>query len=126
MMARREPPKGRPASKGYREAKKVVSEVSGQVARRRRDDARKWAKGVVRHHHRIVVEDFRPKFLAKSTMAKKPADGAIGRAKRELFWMAAKHERDRWLVDPAPTEMDCGARVKHRLPLSERTYLRIL
>jgi putative transposase len=40
MMARREPPKGRPASKGYREAKKLAAEVSGQVARQRTDDAR--------------------------------------------------------------------------------------
>ncbi|HWE71396.1 MAG TPA: transposase, partial [Acidimicrobiales bacterium] len=67
MMARRQPPKGKPASKGYREAKKLAAEVSGQVARRRRDDARKWAKSVVRRYHRIAVEDFRPKFLAKST-----------------------------------------------------------
>jgi putative transposase len=125
MMARRKPPKGRPASKGYREAKRLAAEVSGKVARQRTDDARKWAKGVVRHHHRIAVEDFRPKFLAKSTMAKKAADGAIGRAKRELIWMAAKHERDLRLVDPAWTTMDCGdcgARAKHRLPLSERIY----
>jgi putative transposase len=125
MMARRKPAKGRPASAGYREAKRLAAEVSGKVARQRRDDARKWAKSVVQHHHRIAVEDFRPKFLAKSTMAKKAADGAIGLAKQELIWMAAKHERDLRLVDPAWTTMDCGncgARAKHRLPPSERTY----
>lgn len=106
-------------------AKRQAAEVYGQVARRRTDHARKWAKGVVRAHDQIGVEDFKPKFLANSTMARKAADGAIGQAKRELIWMAAKHERDLRLVDPAYTTMDCGdcgARAKHRLLLSERTY----
>ena len=125
MMARRRPPKGKPASKGYQTAKRRAAEVYGQVARRRTDHARKWAKGVVRAHDQIAVEDFKPKFLANSTMARKAADGAIGQAKRELIWMAAKHERDLRLVDPAYMTMDCGdcgARAKHRLLLSERTY----
>ena len=43
----------------------------------------------------------------------------------ELVHMAAKHARDLRLVNPAYTTMgcgDCGARAKHRLCLSERTY----
>ncbi|MGA8295412.1 MAG: transposase, partial [Acidimicrobiales bacterium] len=86
---------------------------------------RKWAKSVVVHHDRIAVEDFRPKFLAKSTMASKAADAAIGATKRELVHMAHKHSRDLRLVAPGYTTMDCsqcGARAKHRLLLSERTY----
>lgn len=73
----------------------------------------------------LAVEDFRPKFLAKSTMARKAADAAIGITKRELIAMARKHARDLRLVDPKHTTMDCaacGARTKHPLPLSERTY----
>ena len=73
----------------------------------------------------IAVEDFKPKFLAKSTMARKAADAAIGAAKRSLLEMAAKHSRTVHLVDPAYTTMDCsacGARAKSRLLLSERTY----
>jgi putative transposase len=71
------------------------------------------------------VEDFRPKFLAKSTMARKAADAAISATKQELINMARKHGRDLRLVHPAYTTMDCGhcgARTKHALPLSERIY----
>jgi putative transposase len=58
-------------------------------------------------------------------MARKAADAAIGAAKRALIEMGAKHGRAIILVNPAHTTMDCGscgARAKHRLPLSERTY----
>jgi putative transposase len=91
----------------------------------RQDTARKWAKSVVRDFGQIAVEDFRPKFLAKSTMARKAADAATGAAKRGLLEMAAKHGRVVHLVNPAFTTMDCsgcGARAKSRLLLSERTY----
>lgn len=64
-----------------------------KVARQRQDGARKWAKHVVEQHDKIAVEDFKPKFLAKSTMAKKAADAAISATKTELIWMAAKHGR---------------------------------
>ena len=76
-------------------------------------------------HDRLAVEDFRPKFLARSTMARKAADAAIGATKQALIHMARKHGRDLHLVHPAHTTMDCaqcGARTKHALPLSERTY----
>ncbi|MFE7750891.1 zinc ribbon domain-containing protein, partial [Streptomyces sp. NPDC057428] len=70
-------------------------------------------------------EDFKPKFLAKSTMARKAADAAIGATKTALTEMARKHGRSAHLVHPAHTTMDCaqcGARTKHALPLSERIY----
>ncbi|MET7481077.1 transposase, partial [Streptomyces sp. NPDC005648] len=73
----------------------------------------------------LAVEDFKPKFLAKSTMARKAADAAIGATKTALTEMARKHGRIVHLVHPAHTTMDCsecGARTKHALPLSERTY----
>ncbi|WP_326589550.1 RNA-guided endonuclease InsQ/TnpB family protein [Streptomyces sp. NBC_01294] len=125
MMARRKPKRGQAASKGYRKAKRQAAKVHKKIARQRQDTARKWAKKVVTDFDRIAVEDFRPKFLAKSTMARKAADAAISATKHELINMARKHGRDLRLVHPAHTTMDCGrcgARTKHALPLSERTY----
>jgi putative transposase len=125
MMARRKPAKGQAASKGYRAAKKLRAKACKKVARQRQDTARKWARKVVTDHDAIAVEDFRPKFLAKTTMARKAADAAIGATKQALIEMGRKHGRDVRLVHPAHTTMDCascGARTKHALPLSERTY----
>ncbi|MFD7582941.1 RNA-guided endonuclease InsQ/TnpB family protein [Kitasatospora sp. NPDC059817] len=125
QMARRRAPKGKAQTKGYREARRQAAKVSRKVARQRQDTGRKWAKQVVRDHDAIAVEDFRPKFLARTTMAGKAADAAIGATKRALIEMGRKHGRSVHLVDPAHTTMDCahcGARAKHRLPLSERTY----
>ncbi|MFJ9380634.1 zinc ribbon domain-containing protein, partial [Streptomyces sp. NPDC101455] len=76
-------------------------------------------------HDAIAVEDFRPKFLSRTTMARKATDAAIGATKTALIEMGRKHGRDVRLVHPAHTTMDCascGARTKHALPLSERTY----
>jgi putative transposase len=125
MMARRKPRKGQAASKGYVEARKLRAKACKKVARQRQDTARKWAKRVVRDHDAIAVEDFRPKFLARTTLARKAADAAIGATKKALIEMGRKHGRDVRLVHPAHTTMDCascGARTKHALPLSERTY----
>ncbi|MFJ8943682.1 RNA-guided endonuclease InsQ/TnpB family protein [Streptomyces sp. NPDC102395] len=125
MVARRKPEKGQASSKGHREAKKSRAKVYAKIARQRQDTARKWAKRVVRDHDAIAVEDFRPKFLAKTTMARNAADAAIGTTKAALIEMGRKHGREIRLVHPAHTTMDCascGARTKHALPLSERTY----
>ncbi|NML48942.1 transposase [Streptomyces sp. R302] len=125
MMARRKAPKNQPDSKGYKKARRVAAKVSKKIARQRTDTGRKWAKRVVRDFDHLAVEDFRPKFLAKTTMARKAADAAIGATKTALVEMARKHGRTVHLVNPAHTTMDCarcGARAKHRLPLSERTY----
>ncbi|MFE2296113.1 RNA-guided endonuclease InsQ/TnpB family protein [Streptomyces sp. NPDC059452] len=124
-MARRRPKRGQPGSKGYREAKRHTAKLHKKVARQRQDTGRKWAKSVARDFDRVAVEDFRPKFLAKSGMARKAADAAIGATKQALIEMCRKHGRELHLVHPAHTTMDCGgcgARAKHRLPLSERTY----
>lgn len=125
MMARRRPKKGTAASRGYRAAKKLRGKAYKKVARQRADTGRKWAKRVVRDHDVVAVEDFRPKFLARSTMARKAADAAIGATKAALIEMGRKHGRDIRLVHPAYTTMDCaqcGARAKHALPLGERTH----
>jgi putative transposase len=125
MMARRRRPKGQSSSNGYRQAKSQVANIYGLVKRQRQDDARKWAKKIMLDHDQIAVEDFKPKFLAKTKMARKAADGAIGQAKKDLIWMSVKYQRDLRLIDPAYTTMDCGecgARAKCRLSLSERAY----
>ncbi|WP_405681399.1 MULTISPECIES: RNA-guided endonuclease InsQ/TnpB family protein [unclassified Streptomyces] len=125
MMARRKPKRGQAASKGYRKAKRRAAKIHKKIARQRQDAARKWAKRVVTDFDHLAVEDFRPRFLAKSTMARKAADAAISATKHELINMARKHGRDLRLVRPAHTTTDCGrcgARAKHALPLSERTY----
>ncbi|WP_406132290.1 RNA-guided endonuclease InsQ/TnpB family protein [Streptomyces sp. NBC_00989] len=125
MMARRKPKRGQATSGRYREAKRQAAKLHRKVARQREDTGRKWAKKVVRDHDVLAVEDFRPKFLAKSTMARKAADAAIATTKRALVEMCRKHGRTVHLVHPMHTTMDCaqcGARTKHALPLSERTY----
>ncbi len=125
MMARRRAPKGKPQSNGYRKVQRQAAKLHKKAARQRRDTARRWAKRVVRDHDAVAVEDFKPKFLAKTTMARKAADAAIGATKAALVEMARKHGRAVHLVHPAHTTMDCAhcdARAKHRLPLSERTY----
>ncbi|WP_285564680.1 transposase [Streptomyces sp. RTGN2] len=125
QMARRKPGRGKTASKGYRTASHAAAKVHKKVARQRQDTGRKWAKTVVRDFDQLAVEDFKPKFLAKSTMARKAADAAIGATRTALIELARKHGRLVHLVHPAHTTMDCaqcGARTKHALPLSERTY----
>lgn len=125
MMARRRAPKGRKQSKGYQQARRQTAKLHKKIARQRQDTARKWAKRVVRDHDALAVEDFRPRFLAKSTMARKAADAAIGATKQALVEMGRKHGRAVHLVHPAYTTMDCarcGARAKHALPLGVRTH----
>ncbi|WP_212761321.1 RNA-guided endonuclease InsQ/TnpB family protein [Nocardia uniformis] len=125
MMARRKPGKGQPGSKGYRDAKSKMAKLHKKVARQRQDTARKWAKAVVREFDQLAVEDFKPKFLAKTTMARKAQDAAIGATKTALLEMVRKHGREAILVNPKHTTMDCGLcgeRANHRLLLSERTY----
>lgn len=125
MMARRATSKGKPNTKGYERAKRQTARAHLKVARQRRDDARKWAKKVITAHDAVAVEDFKPRFLARSTMARKAADAAIAATKAELIWQATKAGRSIHLIHPAHTTMDCagcGARAKHRLPLGERTY----
>ncbi|MBF6301444.1 transposase [Nocardia amamiensis] len=125
MMARRKPQRGQRGSNGYRAVKRRAAKLHKKVSRQRVDTARKWAKAVVTDFDQLAVEDFKPRFLAKSTMARKAADAAIGATKTALLEMGRKHGRDVRLVQPAYSTMDCrmcGARAKHRLLLSERTY----
>ncbi|GGN34760.1 putative transposase [Actinoplanes campanulatus] len=124
-MARRLRPKGRPVSKGYQTAKRQAARITKKAARQNTHDARVWAKTVVEHHHLIAVEDFKPRFLAKTTMARKAADNAIGAAKRELIERGTRAGRKVVLVPPAYTTMTCsgcGERTNLRLGLGVRVF----
>jgi putative transposase len=73
--------------------------VTFSLAAQRADTGGKWAKAVVCDFDAIAVEDFRPKFLARSTMARKAADGAIAATKRALIEQVGKHNRHLVLID---------------------------
>ncbi|MFF3567416.1 RNA-guided endonuclease InsQ/TnpB family protein [Nocardia jiangxiensis] len=122
-MARRHR-KGRPQSRGYGEAKRQAARLAKKAARQTIHDSRVWAARVVDRYNVIAVEDFTPMFLAKSTMARKAADAAIGAAKRELVERAVRAGRRVVMVRPAYTTMTCSrcfARIK-RLELHERGF----
>ncbi|AOT24288.1 transposase [Propionibacterium phage Anatole] len=125
-MARRRRPKGQPQTKGYQRAKLEAAKVAKKAQRRNTHEGRMWARRVVADHQLIAVEDFRPKFLAKSTMAKKAADAAVSTIKRTLIEYAERAGRKVVLVQPAYTTMTCsgcGTRAKDRLLLDERTFV---
>ncbi|GAA3747409.1 RNA-guided endonuclease TnpB family protein [Plantactinospora mayteni] len=124
-MARRRRTKGAPPSNGYLRAKRQAAKVAKKAARQNTHDARVWAKKVVDNHTTIAVEDFKPTFLAKSRMARRAADAAIGAAKRELVDRGLRAGRKVVLVPPGYTTMtcsQCGTRAKHRLGLGVRVF----
>ena len=123
-MARRHRP-GLPASKGYQRARRETAKLHKKAARQNTHTARVWAKRVVDRHQVIAVEDFKPTFLSRSTMARKAADAAIGTAKREVVERGTRAGRKVVLVPPAYTTMtcsSCAAIAKTRLRLGERTF----
>jgi putative transposase len=125
-MSRRRRHKGQPKSRGYEAVRVQHAKLHAQVARQRLHDARQWARNVVANNEFIAVEDFKPKFLAKSTMASKAADNAIGLHKEELIRYAKVAGRTVVLVHPAWTSQtcsECGARTKHRLTLKDRIFV---
>lgn len=125
-MSRRRRPRGQAQSNGYRRAKLSSARVAKKAQRQNTYTARVWARSVVDNHGLIAIEDFKPKFLAKSTMARKSADAAIGATKRQLIEYAQRAGRTVVMVQPAYTTMTCSqcfARATQRLGLAERTFL---
>jgi putative transposase len=124
-MSRRRRARGQTSSNGYRRARRQAAKLHKRAARQNTHAARMWARRVVANHHVIAVEDFRPRFLAKSSMARKAADAAIGVAKRELIEHGTRAGRRVVLVSPAYTTMtcaSCSARAKQPLALAERVF----
>lgn len=125
QMSRRRRPKGQTQTKGYKRAKHAASLAMKTAQRRTTHDSRVWARRIVLDHRLIAIEDFRPKFLAKSTMARKAADAAVSTLKRTLIEYAERAGRTVVLVEPAYTTMTCSgcfARAK-RLMLNERIFV---
>lgn len=123
--SRRQPKRGQAGSRRYKAAKHQVAKVAKKVARQRQHTARQWAREVVAAHDVIAIEDFKPKFLAKSHMARKAADNAISFTKQELVSRAKRAGRTVVMVPPAYTTMtcsECGTRAKSRLGLGERIF----
>jgi putative transposase len=124
-MSRRRRPRGHATSSGYRRARREAARLHKRAQRQNTHAARVWAKRVVAGHQTIAVEDFRPRFLARSRMARKAADAAIGAAKRELIERGMRAGRKVVLVPPAYTTMtwsECLARAKQPLGLAERVF----
>lgn len=125
QMARRRRARGQAPSNGYQRARRRAAKLHKKAARQNVHEARQWVRGVVANHQTIAVEDFKPKFLARSTMARKAADAAIGAAKRELIERGMRAGRKVVLVPPAYTTMTCSscfAIAKQRLGLAERVF----
>ena len=123
--AQRRLSKAKKGSRGRIKARKAVARIHLKRTRQRKDRAFKWARKIVTNFSHIAIEDFKPKFLTKSTMAKKAADGAVGMTKQILENMAEQAGRTVALVNPAYTTMtcaNCGTRAKQRLELTQRTF----
>jgi putative transposase len=117
--------RGQAPTKGYQRARRQAAKLHKKAARQNQHASRVWARAVVDNHQVIAIEDFRPRFLVKSTMARKAADAAIGAAKRELIERGKRAGRKVVLVPPAYTTMTCskcGTIAKERLGLAERTF----
>lgn len=117
--------KGQPQTNGYKSARLQAAKLHEHARNQVKHDAHVWARRVVANHALIAVEDFKPKFLAKSRMARKSADNAVGQVKRILIEKAQRAGRQVVIVPPAYTTMtcsQCGAIAKSRLDLSERTF----
>lgn len=123
--AQRKLARAKNGSKRRSKAKRRVATIHLRIARQRKDRAFKWARKVVANFGYLAIEDFKPKFLSKSTMAKKATDGAVGMTKRILISMAEAGGRTVALIDPAYSTMTCGSCgtiAKARLELSIRTF----
>lgn len=108
----------------YRRARRRKTKAERRARFQRQEPSRRWARRVARDHEKIAVEDFKPKFLAKTSMSRKANDEALSRCKRALLDVGRNLDRQGALVPQAYTAMTCssrGRRAISRLPLSKRT-----
>lgn len=109
----------------YARAKKKAARLHRTATRQATDTAYKWAHRVCRDFDQLAVEDFSPKFMFSSTLARKAADARVGTVKNILIEVAETTGRTVVLVNPRYTTQECSqcaARPKRRLELSDRTY----
>ena len=109
----------------YRKAKSTSAKIQRKLRWQRKEQSRAWAQSIARENKYIACEDFKPRFLAKTHMARKAAENATTMAKQELETAAQSFGSTFVLVNPKYTTMDCsicGARAKQRLGLDIRVY----
>lgn len=127
MMKRRQPKRGQPASRGYRNAKHQRATLFQKITDRRGDHAVKWSNKVVAKHDVIGIEDFKSAFVNRNrSFSKKSHDAAIGALKLKLIQVAASRGRHAILVPPAYTTMtcnSCSAIAKQKLELDVRQFV---
>lgn len=124
-MARHKDQRDAEQRKAYRRAKKAAAREHRRIRWQRKERARQWAQRVASTHRNVAVEGFRPKFLAKTTMARKMHNAALSALRHELAEAVERRGGNLVVVPPAYTTMTCstcGVRAKHRLPLSQRTF----
>ena len=107
-MARRKPKPGQTSSVAYRKAKRDAAKAHRKVASKRLHDQRQAARKIVDRYDNIADENFTPKFMAKSRLARKAADAGIGQQRRLLAEYAARAERNHVLVNPAYSAQSCS------------------
>jgi putative transposase len=122
-MSRRLRPAGQAPSNGYLRARRQAARLHKKAANQNRHAARIWAKSVVDNREMIAAEDLKPVFAAKSTMARKSADAAIGAARAELIQRGTRAGATVVKVPPAYPAMTCSrcGEKQARLRLAMRT-----
>lgn len=115
----------RAEQQAYKRAKKKAARQYRSMSYKRQERGRQWANTVAKTHRYVAVEDFKPKFLGKTTMAKKMHDASIGSFKKYLKEAVEKYNGTHVLVPPTYTSRECSqcdARTKHPLPLQQRIF----
>lgn len=112
-------------SKGYKKARKQYRELCQRIAGQRLTVAHTWAKHVCERNDIIASENFKPKFLSKTNMARNAQDAAIATNIQILQWQAVKNGRKLIPVSPAYTTQtcsECGEIANPPIGLKVRTY----
>lgn len=112
-------------SKGYKKARKQYRELCQRIAGQRLTVAHTWAKHVCERNDIIASENFKPKFLSKTNMARNAQDTAIATNIQILQWQAVKNGRKLISVNPAYTTQtcsECGEIANPPIGLKVRVY----
>mgnify|MGYP003369119476 CR=1 FL=1 len=112
-------------SKGYKKARAQYRRLCQRIAAQRLTIAHTWAKRVCERNDVIASENFKPKFLSKTNMARNAQDAAIATDIQILHWQAAKNGRKLISVNPAYTTQtcsECGEIANPPIGLKVRVY----
>ena len=117
--------KRRAGSVRHGKAKKAHARLKRKAKNQRLDEIHKWADLVTKSHSFVAIENYKPKHLAKSRMARKAKDSAIGLTKQILINKCKSRNVSYEIVPAAYTTMTCSkcmTRAKQRLDLSQRIF----